>query len=88
MNHLLRHRAMLHRQKSISKYFVDKIDQRVIDGATHPDYTMHVGSSCSAFKQTTTKEAEDLITAAPNKHSILDPVPTSLVKNCASLLAP
>ena len=31
---------------------------------------------------------EDLITASPNNYCLLDPVPTSLVKNCASLLAP
>ena len=42
----------------------------------------------SVLSTTTTKEVEDLITAAPNKHSLLDPVSTSLVKNCASLLAP
>ena len=30
----------------------------------------------------------DLITAAPNNYCLLVPVPTSLVKNCASLLAP
>ena len=35
----------------------------------------------------TTKEFQDIIAAAPNKHCLLDPVPTSLVKNCALLLA-
>ena len=57
--------------ESFSKYFADKVDQirLVIDGATHPDYNMHDGSSFNAFKQTTTTEAEDLITAAANKQS-------------------
>ena len=40
------------------------------------------------LSNTTTKEVKDLIITAPNNYCLLDPVPTSLVKNCASLLAP
>ena len=54
--------------ESFSKYFVDKIDQtrRAIDGPPVPDYTFHFGSSFNAIKHITTKEVEDLVTAAPN----------------------
>ena len=76
--------------ESFSKYSVDKVDQirRAIDGAPDPDYTLHSGSSFNAFQHITIKEVEDLIMAAPNNYCLRDPVPTSLVKNCASLLAP
>ena len=76
--------------ESFSKYFVDKVGQirRAIDDVPDPDYILHSGSSINAFKHITTKEVEDLITASPNNCCLLDPVPTSLVKNCASLLAP
>ena len=69
--------------ESFSKYFVDKVDQirRAIDGAPDPDYTLHSGSSFNAFKHIITKEVEDLITASSNNYFLLDPVPTSLVKN-------
>ena len=40
------------------------------------------------LQPTTSKQLEDLIAAAPNKHSLLDPAPTSLIKNCALLLLP
>ena len=56
-----------------------------MDDAQDPDYTLHAGSSFSALKQTTSKEVEDLITAASNKYCLLDPIPTSLVKNYVSL---
>ena len=76
--------------ESFSKYFVDKIDQirRAIDGASDSDYTLHSGSSFNAFKHITTNEAENLMTASPNNCCLLDHVPTSIVMNYASLLAP
>ena len=40
------------------------------------------------FRPNTTEQLTKIIADAPNKHCSLDPAPTSLVKNCSSLLAP
>ena len=49
---------------------------------------MQATPALSMFQPTTAKQIEDLIAAAPNKHYLLDPAPTSLINNCTSLLSP
>ena len=44
--------------------------------------------SFNSFTPTTVEKTEHLIVAVPNKHCLLDPVPTALIKNCATLMAP
>ena len=45
------------------------------------------GDSLNSFTPTTVEETERLIVTV-DKHCLLDPVPTALIKNCATLLAP
>ena len=76
------------RAENFSKYFVDKIEQisKMFSSAPDSDFSSHSGNTFNAIQVTATKDIEDLIAAAPNKHCSLDQVPTSPVKNCASLL--
>ena len=64
------------------KFFTDKISQiqKETDGAPDTEYASNPGASFSMFQPTTAKQLEDLIAAAPNKHCLLDPAPTSLIK--------
>ena len=52
------------------------------------EYASKPCSSCSMSQPTTANQLEDLIAAASNVHCLLDPVPSSLIKNGASLLSP
>ena len=73
------------------KFFTDKFSQirRKTDRAPDTEYASNPGASFGMFQPTTAKQLEDLIAAAPNKHCLLEPAPTSLIKkNCASLLSP
>ena len=91
MIHQLRRPAMLHRQKASRSTLLTRSTKLDEQSMVHQIQTIcytHSGSSFNAFKQITTKEVKDLITASPNNYCRLDPIPTSLVKNCASLLAP
>ena len=76
--------------EAFSKYFIEKVDgiRQGIQGVPEPDYALSDGGSFNPFTPTTVEETEHLIAAAPNKHCLLDPVPTALIKNCATLLAP
>ena len=48
----------------------------------------HHQSLLITFRPTKTEQLMKMIADAPNKYCVLDPAPTSLVKNCSSLLAP
>ena len=76
--------------EAFSKYCIEKVDaiRQGIHGSPDPYYVPSDGSSFNSFIHTTVEEAERLIAAAPNKHCLLDSVPTALIKNCATLLAP
>ena len=72
------------------EFFIDKTEQINVTtiGAPPPVFTDHVCSTTETFQPTTTEQLVNLIADAPNKLPSLDPVPTSLVKNCSSLLPP
>ena len=71
------------------EFFVDRIDliRETTNGAQPPIFTDYVGPTMDTFLPITTEQFTKMIAEAPNKHCVLDPVPTSLVKNCSSLLA-
>ena len=75
--------------EDFSKFFTDKISliRKEADGASDTEYANNPGASFSMFQPITATQLEDLIAAASNKHCLLDPAPTSLIKNCASLLS-
>ena len=64
------------------------INSTLIQNENSNYITSIFGSSFNAFKHIAIKKVEDLIIASPNNYCLLDPVPISLIKNCASLLAP
>ena len=72
------------------EFFVEKIDliRETTNGAPPPIFTDYVGPTMKTFRPTTTEQLTKMIADAPNEHCLLDPAPTSLVKNCSSLLAP
>ena len=72
------------------EFFVDKIDliRETTNSVPPPIFTYYVGPTMETFEPTTQEQLTKMIAAAPNKHCVLDPAPTSLVKNCSSLLAP
>ena len=72
------------------EFLVDKIDliRESTIGAPPPIFTDYVGPTMGTFRPTTTEQLMKMIADTPNKHCVLDPAPTSLVKNCSSLLAP
>ena len=72
------------------EFFVDRIDliRDTTNGAQPPIFTDYVGPTMETLLPITTEQFTKMIAAAPNKHCVLDPAPTSLVKNCSSLLAP
>ena len=75
--------------ESFSNYSVDKVNLKLDESfMVHPIPTIFYMTvrSFIAFKLVITKEVEDLITATPYKHCLLDPIPALLVKNCALLL--
>ena len=79
---------------SFSNHFKDKIDiiRCAIDGhATQP--TLCLCEACttshlSTFEQVTTNETTDLVVKSACKSCRLDPIPTGLVKDNVSILAP
>ena len=89
MIHLLHHWVTLHKQIASRSTLLTRLIRldKIIDGASYPDYTLHSVRSFThnVFKQMTTKEVEDQIKAAPNKYCLLVTVMISLVKNCATL---
>ena len=70
------------------EFFVDKIDLISTICAPLPIFTDYVDPTMDTFRPTTVEQLMKMIADAPNKHCVLDPAPTSLVKNCSSLLAP
>ena len=72
------------------EFFVDKIDliRESTIGVPPQIFTDYVGPTMDTFRPTTTEELMKMIADAPNKHCVLNPAPTSLVKNCSSLPAP
>ena len=58
------------------------------DAASAPSYTVHGISNLNQFKTVDVDLVTRTIRESPTKHRNLDPIPTWLVKYCASLLAP
>ena len=75
---------------NFSAFFEDKITKIRIEMNTAPpvDFTTCTGSTFSSFRQLSIQDVEDLIANALNKHCALNPMLTSVVKKCSSLLAP
>ena len=76
--------------EAFPKYFIEKVDgiRQGIQGAPDPDYVLSDGGSFNSCTHTTVEESERLIGAASKKYCLLDPVPTALIKKCATLLTP
>ena len=75
--------------------FIEFFDQKVSairDGTTNEATpTFRIGNfqqPLDKFNSTTPDQIIKLLAAASNKYCALDPVPTSIVKNCADMLAP
>ena len=71
--------------------FIDKkIDdiRKGTDSASAPFYTVHSTSNLKQFKKVDVDLVTKIIRESSTKHCNLDPIPTWLVKDCASLLAP
>ena len=80
-----------------SDYFIDKITSLGSRFTASNNYTAHHSdhdcdfsgaNTLSNFKLTTCDEIAKLIKSSPNKSSMLDPIPTWLVKKCTSALVP
>ena len=80
-----------------SDYFIDKITSLRSRFTASNNYTAHHSdhdcdfsgaNTLSNFKLTTCDEIAKLIKSSPNKSSMLDPIPTWLVKKCTSALVP
>ena len=61
--------------------------RKIVRGVPNPGLSSYSGNTFHAFQVTITKEVEDLIATALNKHCLLDPVPTSLVKELCIVTA-
>ena len=71
--------------------FIDKkIDdiRKETDSASAPSYAVHGTSNLNQFKTVDVDLVTKTIREFPTKYCNLDPIPTWLVKDCASLLAP
>ena len=68
--------------EDFSKFFTDKIGQirKETDGVPETEYASNPGASFSMFQPTTAKQLEDMIAGASNKHRLLDPAPSPLIK--------
>jgi hypothetical protein len=71
-------------------FFINKIDQIRNNTADAGNvlFSSYSGPVFSQFANVPTSDIRKLISTAPSKQCILDPAPTSLVKECADLLAP
>jgi len=58
------------------------------ENASPPEFKPHCGALFTSFQHTNPLQIAKLINSANNKHCSLDPVPNSIVKNCAELLSP
>ena len=67
-----------------------KIDdiRKETDSASVPAYTVHGTSNLNKFKTVDVDLVTKIIGESPTKHFNVDPIPTWLVKDCVSLLAP
>ena len=78
-----------------STYFIDKVDiiRRDLDNVDNcvfmrPDEPCDISSYLSSFMPTTTNEITKLVSKSACKSCKLDPIPTHLLKNNLSSLAP
>lgn len=79
----------MHNLRKISENFSRK--KSTIIGwrqAMHHQISTQCTPTLSTFQPITIKQVELYIATMPNKHCTLDPVPTSVVKRCSTLLAP
>ena len=83
--------------EDFSIYFIDKIDKIMVDvekiieteqitSLTYDKRTVNVGTSLSSFKLLSYDDIMKLINASKTKSSILDPIPTHLLKECIDVL--
>ena len=89
MIQLLRHPKMYCKQRrSRSTSSIKWIEYGKVVMVRHIQAVLSDGGSFNSFTPTTVEETERLIASAPNKHCLLEPVPTALIKICATLLEP
>ena len=68
--------------KSLTTFFMEKIDKITSDLEDHPKYQPPVRDipKISSFRHMSTKEILDIIYRMPTKHCKLDPIPTSVFR--------
>ncbi len=75
-----------------SDFFSDKIRllRQNLDSRSSklPEYAIYDGPKLSCFSNVTENNVRDLLSGLPNKCSVLDPIPTSFVKQSADSLVP
>jgi len=75
---------------NFSDFFTKKVDNiysETADGGL-PVYEQYMGKQFQNFIPTSIVEISRLIAIASNKSCSLDPVPTSIIKNCSDLVSP
>ena len=74
--------------EAFSKYFIKKVNgiRQCFHVAPDPDYVPSDDGNFNAFAPTTVEKTKHLTAVALNKHCLLNPIPTALIKNCATLL--
>ena len=66
-----------------SRYFVDKIETI---RSKYPDKVQNIRSKMNVFERASEDEIKKLILSSSSKSCDLDPIPTSVVKNCLDIL--
>jgi hypothetical protein len=79
-----------HTANQFSDFFADKVTRirALTVNAAPPTFSAELKSSLTCFSNVTEETLVELITQSPSKHSSIDPIPSWLLKQCVSLLAP
>ena len=79
-----------HTADQFSIFFADKVARirALTANAAPPTFAASPSSTLNSFSAITEESLVDLIMRSPCKHSSMDPLPSWLLKQCVSLLAP
>ena len=74
----------------LAKFFADKVEgvRAATENAAAPTYTPHTGQQLTGFREVSIGEVRKFILHSPPKTCVLDPLPTSVLRDVVDVLIP
>jgi hypothetical protein len=74
----------------LAKFFVDKVEgvRAATENAAAPMYMPHTGQQLTGFSEVSIEEVRKFILHSPPKTCVLDPLPTSVLRDVVDVLTP